>query len=161
HHARDEVVDLEQDHRHGIDHGVTDGVPDHHTVKRHALEHGGTDVRALHHLDHGGADHAHDVARVEQHDHRHGEDELGGDGPPAPPPPGRRPSRPADAHTDAAPQEEAEGNLGMGRDYRAEQDHGAAESGGLAHARHDAEEHGKRHDAGEGQGGEEGGVGES
>src|SRR5262249_55684536 len=83
-HARDQVVDLEQDHGNGIDHGVSRGMADDHAAEAHALEHGGPDVGALHHLDHRGADHAHDVAGIEQHDHGHGQHELRGDRPATP-----------------------------------------------------------------------------
>src|SRR5262249_56448894 len=124
HHARDEVVDLEQDYRDGIDHGVADGVADDHAAKGHALEDGGANVGALHHLDHRGADHAHYVARVEQHDHRHGQDELRGHRPPASRHHGRGAGQPAQGDHEYAHQEHAESELGHGGDHRAEHEDG-------------------------------------
>ena len=94
------------------DHGVAQGVADDDLAARHALEGGGADVGALHDLDHGGADHADEVAEVEQDDGGDGEDELLGDAPASGRVEGGGAGEPAEADDEDAGEEHAHGEFG-------------------------------------------------
>ena len=123
--------------------------------KREALQHGGADIGPGHHLDHRGAHHAHDVAEVVEHHHRHRQDELGGDRPAAARDRAARCRAAARARSRRSRQEHARGEFRhRGRDDAGDRD-GAVELSSPRACRRHAEHDRERHDDREGDAGQQ------